>query len=245
MRPKSLVIALISALGVAGTAGAGLAIALDSPRSPASGTRSPGRAPAPAERIPNLTSVKQDIVDYHDSRAWDRDIDKADATAQRYLADRLRKGVRRPAIVLDIDDTSLETYSYRVSHDFGYDADEWNKFAFGRKFRAIPGTRELARYADSRDVSVFFVTGRRESKRMRTSTLANLAEQGYPKPARLYLRPDGDTNQSVVPYKSGVRARLERNGYDIVVNIGDQWSDLAGGHADRAVKLPNPMYSLP
>jgi hypothetical protein len=27
-----------------------------------------------------------------------------------------------------------------------------------------------------------------------------------------------------------------------VVNMGDQESDLDGGHADRAFKLPNPFY---
>ena len=31
----------------------------------------------------------------------------------------------------------------------------------------------------------------------------------------------------------------------IVANYGDQWSDLQGGYADHAVKLPNPTYYLP
>ena len=38
---------------------------------------------------------------------------------------------------------------------------------------------------------------------------------------------------------------IEAQGYDIVANVGDQYSDLAGGHADRAFKLPNPFYFLP
>ena len=33
-------------------------------------------------------------------------------------------------------------------------------------------------------------------------------------------------------------------GYDIVLNFGDQWSDLQGGYADTALKLPNPTYYL-
>ncbi|MDQ0403073.1 hypothetical protein J2S50_001622 [Streptomyces sp. DSM 40167] len=28
----------------------------------------------------------------------------------------------------------------------------------------------------------------------------------------------------------------------IVANVGDQYSDLRGGHADRTYKLPNPTY---
>jgi hypothetical protein len=30
-----------------------------------------------------------------------------------------------------------------------------------------------------------------------------------------------------------------------VVNIGDQFSDLAGGFAERVFKLPNPYYFIP
>ena len=33
--------------------------------------------------------------------------------------------------------------------------------------------------------------------------------------------------------------------YDVVANLGDQYSDLIGGYADRTVKLPNPTYYLP
>lgn len=34
-------------------------------------------------------------------------------------------------------------------------------------------------------------------------------------------------------------------GFRIIVNVGDQESDLAGGHAERAFKLPNPFYIIP
>ena len=30
-----------------------------------------------------------------------------------------------------------------------------------------------------------------------------------------------------------------------MLNVGDQWSDLQGGYADRVLKLPNPTYNLP
>jgi hypothetical protein len=41
-----------------------------------------------------------------------------------------------------------------------------------------------------------------------------------------------------------VRQRLSEEGYRILVNIGDQESDLAGGYAEFAVKLPNYIYSV-
>jgi hypothetical protein len=38
---------------------------------------------------------------------------------------------------------------------------------------------------------------------------------------------------------------IQEKGYTVVVNIGDQFSDLAGGHTERVFKLPNPYYFIP
>lgn len=48
-----------------------------------------------------------------------------------------------------------------------------------------------------------------------------------------------------IQYKSGTRAYIESQGYDIVADFGDQFSDLEGGHADKTFKMPNPNYYLP
>ena len=40
------------------------------------------------------------------------------------------------------------------------------------------------------------------------------------------------------------RATVERHGYTILANVGDQRSDLAGGHSLRRYKLPNPVYLI-
>jgi predicted secreted acid phosphatase len=48
-----------------------------------------------------------------------------------------------------------------------------------------------------------------------------------------------------IQYKSGTRAYIESQGYDIVANFGDQFSDLLGDFADKTFKMPNPNYYLP
>jgi predicted secreted acid phosphatase len=48
-----------------------------------------------------------------------------------------------------------------------------------------------------------------------------------------------------IQYKSGTRAYIESQGYNIVADIGDQFSDLLGGFADKTFKMPNPNYYLP
>jgi hypothetical protein len=60
----------------------------------------------------------------------------------------------------------------------------------------------------------------------------------------LTLKPPG-TTLTTVAYKSGARAAIEQQGYRIIASVGDQYSDLAGGHEDKAFKLPNPFYFLP
>jgi len=48
-----------------------------------------------------------------------------------------------------------------------------------------------------------------------------------------------------IQYKSGTRAYIESQGYDIVADLGDQFSDLLGGYTDKTFKMPNPNYYLP
>jgi predicted secreted acid phosphatase len=50
---------------------------------------------------------------------------------------------------------------------------------------------------------------------------------------------------ATIPYKSGTRAYIESQGYNIVGDFGDQFSDLLGGFADKTFKMPNPNYYLP
>jgi predicted secreted acid phosphatase len=50
---------------------------------------------------------------------------------------------------------------------------------------------------------------------------------------------------ATIPYKAGTRAYIEDQGYDIVADFGDQFSDLEGGYADKTFKMPNPNYYLP
>jgi predicted secreted acid phosphatase len=48
-----------------------------------------------------------------------------------------------------------------------------------------------------------------------------------------------------IQYKSGTRAYIESQGYNVVADLGDQFSDLEGGFADKTFKMPNPNYYLP
>jgi acid phosphatase len=55
----------------------------------------------------------------------------------------------------------------------------------------------------------------------------------------------GSHYDSAADYKTPHREAIEAMGYTIVANVGDQPSDLAGGHAEQTFKLPNPFYRIP
>src|SRR5437899_1483729 len=99
--------------------------------------------------------------------------------------------------------------------------------------------------AKAKGVAVFFVTGRRDTDAQRQATIKNLTAAGYQGWAGLSLRPLSDHEPSVIPYKSGERAKIAAQGYTIIANVGDQQSDLAGGYADRAYKVHDPFYFIP
>lgn len=201
--------------------------------------------PHSAAQIPNLTNVKNDIKAYYDSGNAAREQRKVAGRALRYLKMRVAKGVKKPAITMDVDDTVLSTYPYELSEDFGYEPATSEEWELDARFPGVPATRNVAVWAHDHGVKVFYITGRREGGPMRDGTLKNLEKVGLPKPDHLYLRPEDDHTSSVVPYKSGVRQDLWKNGYRILGNFGDQWSDLRGGWSERSYKLPNPMYWLP
>ena len=60
-----------------------------------------------------------------------------------------------------------------------------------------------------------------------------------------FMVPNGAHFASAVDFKSPVRAEIEGAGYTIVANVGDQPSDLLGGHAQRKFLLPDPFYRVP
>lgn len=182
------------------------------------------------------------VIAYKDSGRWDRSLAAQAKRARTYIAARVR-ATRHPsklALVLDIDDTALSTY-YCQKPEFT--AARLARCVLAAKLPAIRPTLGLYRYARAKGVTVVFITGRPAV--IRKLTIANLKRAGYTGRYTLVLKPDSYKRSSLVPFKSGARRALERRGLDVVVNVGDQRSDLLGGHSDRTYKLANPMYFTP
>jgi acid phosphatase len=107
---------------------------------------------------------------------------------------------------------------------------------------ALQPTVALVRRARELGVAVFFITGR--PSELRAATERNLREQGYAWDG-VVLQPTGAHADRAASFKAPERQRIAERGYTIILNMGDQESDLEGGYAERTFKLPNPVYFLP
>lgn len=161
--------------------------------------------------------------------------------------------VNRPALVLDIDDTALTNWEVIKANDFGRVIGGrcialpegpcgWAAWDLLGRAPVIEPTLRLFRQARALNVAVFFITGRPESQR--AATEQNLRDVGYDGFAALHMVPDGAHYASAAAFKAPVRAAIEADGYNIAANLGDQPSDLAGGHTERTFLLPNPFYRI-
>ena len=148
---------------------------------------------------------------------------------------------RKPAIVFDVDETALSNYSAIDADNFTFGTNSQAE-ATNEIGKAIEPTLELYKLAQDRGIATFFITGRREAARAHTAS--NLQREGFTGYKELVLKPDASTDSTIV-YKSGARKAIEDQGYRILASVGDQYSDLAGGHEAVAFKLPNPFYFLP
>jgi hypothetical protein len=151
------------------------------------------------------------------------------------------QGQGKPAIVIDVDETALSNYSAIDADNFTFGTNSQAE-AQNEIGEAIEPTLELYKLAQSRGIATFFITGRRENTRQHTDS--NLRREGFTDYTQLILKPNAST-ATTVDYKSGARMAIEDQGYRILASVGDQYSDLAGGHEAVAFKLPNPFYFLP
>ncbi len=268
------VAALTVAAALAGTAlfGAGQATADSSGRA--------GAEPPVTDRdIPNIDKVKEQIADYYGDietpdgehyaspkSDYAKQVRGIAASAQRDLKKALAKASegesedgggrhgKKPAVVFDVDDTTLLTYNFEQQIGYDFDEKAQDEYLRTTDMDAVFGMKKLVNWAHEKGITVFFLTGRAEHQR--DWSVRNLENVGYEAPVDRkhfflknkenpppYLECGADC--TTVEYKSGTRKHIESQGYRILGNFGDQFSDLKGGHAERKYKMPNPMSFLP
>lgn len=194
----------------------------------------------------NMTCAKKAIVSYYDSGAYLQDVSVAVKKADDYLDHRLEQNkkshqTQKLAMVLDIDETSVSNYESIKQRDFTNDMKDIVKSYQKADAPAIAPTLQLYKKAKAAGVEVFFITFR--PAYLKAVTAKNLKNAGYAEWNGLFLPSDEQFAKPANAFKTAVRQNLEKQGYHIILSLGDQDSDLEGGHAEYVVKLPNPLYT--
>lgn len=201
-----------------------------------------GCTTAPREPQPNLGILRQECIAWHDSGGYALAFARAAEPARR-TAESMTIVPGKTAVVFDIDETLMTNWRYLKQRGFFLEPTTFTKWVEEAHGTPLLPMREVYRIALARGADIFLITGRSES--LRAATVRELHHAGYTGWKGLFLKPDTYKDVSIVPFKSGVRKTLESRGYQVVLNVGDQYSDLDGGHAWKRVKLPNPFYFLP
>ena len=210
--------------------------------------------PAPvADHIPqapssplNLGTIKKLLFDYH-TMYYNDDVAAVFESAKTFIEQNAARS-NRPAIVLDIDETSLTNWPNLAADDFGFIADGscdvlpagpcgFNRWILKSSAEAIEPARKLFEAAKAKGVAVIFITGRPDKQR--DATIVNLDHAGFDGWTELRTRPDRD-ERTVQDYKTAERIKVEAEpeGYTVIANVGDQMSDIDGGMAAAPPRCP-------
>ncbi|WGL53275.1 HAD family acid phosphatase [Nocardioides sp. BP30] len=176
------------------------------------------------------------------------------------------------AVVFDVDSTLLSDYANEEEMNYNYSVALNNNWVDNELMPAVPGMVQALETLASEGYALYGITGR--PAHQEAATIGNLTKVGFTTDGtpggtplfdtdNLYTKPETNADQpgyitgcaivatatlskcTTVQYKAQTRAHIAADdGVDIVMNVGDQWSDLEGGYADGHTKIPNPTYFL-
>ena len=143
---------------------------------------------------------------------------------------------KRPAIIVDVDETVLDNSSFQsrtILSGLSY-PNGWAKWVNESRATAVEGVYDFLHYVNDNDVRIFYVTNRLET--FRKPTIKNLKKLGLPfdeKINTLFMRVDENVRD-----KTGRRKNIAED-YRIILLIGDQLTDFISTeeayvfHSDR------------
>ncbi|MDP0396416.1 HAD family acid phosphatase [Tsukamurella strandjordii] len=149
---------------------------------------------------------------------WRADVKAAMSGGTAWLDQRKAQGGERLAIVLDIDNTALQT-DYRPG-------------------TATPEVLEFARHAKDIGFSVLFASYRTSAD----SATSAVTAVGYPVDAMCPRTPR--EARHATDSKQACRQKYVSEGYTITANVGNRPGDFTGGNYEKAFKLPDYNETL-
>ncbi|RDY03098.1 Acid phosphatase 1, partial [Mucuna pruriens] len=187
------------------------------------------------------------VREYMTGKGYVVDLEMVSKEAGEFAKSVELAGDGKDAWIFDIDETLLSNLPYYAAHGYGlevFDHEKFNDWVEKGIAPAIEPSLKLYEDVLNLGFKVILLTGR--SERHRSVTVDNLINAGFKDWDQLILRTPDDQRKLAILYKSEKRSDMEKDGFRILGNSGDQWSDLLGSSVSvRSFKLPNPMYYIP
>lgn len=193
-----------------------------------------------SNQLVNLRIAKDTVKDYYESGKYDEELDKIFNEAKPQI-ERV-KIKNNSTAVFDVDETALSNYEISKRLDFGYDYKIVQDWVMSAKLPAIKQTLDFYNYLKSKGIKLIFLTGRQTEEY--DATYQNLVEQGYRNFDTIIVRSEYERKIGAAEFKSQKRKELTDKGYEIIICVGDQWTDLEGNYTGIKIKLPNYLYEI-
>ncbi|MED7788310.1 HAD family acid phosphatase [Francisella sp. 19X1-34] len=187
--------------------------------------------------------TRQDIISFYESDAYTNQVREILQQAKKVINSQV--DLQNCAIVLDIDETSLN--HYKSLKDVGFPQEEnhsiWDKLLAKTDVEPIKPTLDFYQYCINKGIKVFFISARFAT--YLDATKQALQNAGYVDFEDVFVFPEDITiysSENFKNFKAEKRAYIESLGYKVLISIGDQPSDLKGGYALNTFQLPNYLY---
>jgi 5'-nucleotidase (lipoprotein e(P4) family) len=135
-----------------------------------------------------------------------------------------------PAIILDVDDTVLNTTPYQaksIGKAGDFDQAEWTKFVESKSDKPVPGAIAFTQYAASKGVKIFYVTNRIKEEEAATSS--HLQELGFPMGGNVDTLLTRHEQPDWSSAKGNRRAFIAKD-YRILMLVGDNYGDFSDSY---------------
>ncbi|XJZ28067.1 5'-nucleotidase, lipoprotein e(P4) family [Bacillota bacterium Lsc_1132] len=166
-----------------------------------------------------------------------------------------KNSLRKPAIVLDIDETIVDNspnLARNIKTGKGNPVN-WNKWIDRAEAKPLPGAVEFLTYVNAKGVEIFYISNREEAQK--AATIRNLKRIGAPQADAQHVllqQPDEEGKET--------RRQQVAKKYEILLLFGDNLGDFSGfdnlsasgriqaverkkaEFGKKLIVFPNPMY---
>lgn len=180
-------------------------------------------------------------------------------TAEMAFNQAKAKAGHKKAVVVDLDETMIDNSAYagwQIKNNKPFDDKTWSQWTQARQAKAMPGAVAFSQYVTHHGGKIFYVSNRDQQDA--TATMDNLKALGFAEVSAqtLLLKPKGGSSNKVERFGA-----VEKQGYDIVVYVGDNLNDFSGetyhkqnterrdfvnhhqqDFGRKYIVLPNPSY---